>query len=299
MKYALLSLTCILTLALHAQPTISFTFDDGSMGDFGTYKFEDWNEMILRTLDSADVKAIFFVKTAGKDTPRGRQLLRSWDEHGHGIANHTQSHPNFNRPEISAADFERELLRADALIAGYANYTKFFRFPYLKEGNSPEKVDSIRSILAEHGYRNGYVTIDASDWYIDGRLRDRLAQDPQADLTGFRDFYLEHLFDRALYYERLAFEMTGRHVKHTILLHHNLAAALFLDDLIALFEARGWAIASASEAYRDPMFRLSPKHAGESLIWALAKDSDEYEGELRYPAEDGSYEAARMDELGL
>ncbi len=51
MKYALLSLTCILTLALHAQPTISFTFDDGSVGDFGAYEFEDWNEMILRTLD--------------------------------------------------------------------------------------------------------------------------------------------------------------------------------------------------------------------------------------------------------
>ncbi len=193
MKYALLALTCSLSLALCAQPTVSFTFDDGATADYGAYAFDDWNEMILRSLDSAGVRAIFFVKTTGKDTPRGKRLLESWDARGHGIANHTASHPNFNRADIGAARFERELRRADAVIADYANYTKLFRFPYLKEGDTAAEVDSIRGILADRGYRNGYVTIDASDWYIDGRLRARLAQDPHADLTAFRDFYLRRL----------------------------------------------------------------------------------------------------------
>lgn len=54
-------------------------------------------------------------------------------------------------------------------------------------------------------------------------------------------------------------------------------------------------------AYSDPIFDLKPKEitAGESIVWSLAKESGKFEGKLRYPAEDGAYEKAKMDELGL
>lgn len=86
-----------------------------------------------------------------------------------------------------------------------------------------------------------------------------------------------------------------------MLLHHNLSAALFLDDLIALFREKGWDIVPADEAFEDAIFREMPTHvpAGESLIWALAKQSGKYEALLRYPAEDETYERGRMDQLGL
>ncbi|WP_017734030.1 polysaccharide deacetylase family protein [Nafulsella turpanensis] len=143
------------------------------------------------------------------------------------------------------------------------------------------------------------MTIDGSDWYIDSRLRKRLKENPNADLEGFKKFYLEHIFERANYYEDLAFKLTGRHINHTLLLHHNLAAALFVDDLIQMFKGRGWKIISASEAYKDEVFDEQPTHAGESLIWALAKQSGEFEKILRYPAEDSKYEKEKMDKLGL
>ena len=50
----------------------------------------------------------------------------------------------------------------------------------LKEGDSVEKRDGFRALLMKHGYRNGYVTIDASDWYVDQRMRERLS-DSQKD----------------------------------------------------------------------------------------------------------------------
>lgn len=299
MKHIILVLFFSTSLTTLAQPTISFTFDDGNTSNHGNFKFEDWNNMILNTLDSAGINAIFFVKTRGISSEKGKHLLESWDNQGHKIANHTFSHPFFNSEDINAEDFRKELLKADELIKNYSNYVKLFRFPYLKEGNGQSEVDSIRQILKDNGYRNGYVTIDASDWYIDSRLRNRLKQDTEADINDFKAFYLEHLFDRANYYEQLSFEMTGRHINHTLLLHHNLAAALFLDDLIDMFKSKGWNIISADEAYKDPIFEQTPDYAGESLIWALAKDSGKYEGQLRYPAEDSRYEKERMDELGL
>ena len=299
MRYILIGLLLFSFTLSAQQPTLSFTVDDGNLGNSPIYTFEEWNGRLLAALDSAGVQAAFFVRTKDMDSEKGQHLLQSWDAKGHLIANHTYSHPYFNGKDNTARLFEYELLKADSLIKSYNNYTRLFRFPYLKEGNTPEKVDSIRQILKTHNYRNGYVTIDASDWYIDSRLRKRLKENPNADLEPFKQFYVEHLYERALFYESLSYAITGRHIKHTLLLHHNLAAALFLGDLIAFFKEKGWNIVSAKEAFADPVYERIPKHAGEGLIWALAKDTGYYDEQLRYPAEDSRYEKDRMDELGL
>jgi hypothetical protein len=39
--------------------------------------------------------------------------------------------------------------------------------------------------------------------------------------------------------------------------------------------------------------------AGESIVWSLAKEKGVIAKSLRYPAEDGEYENARMNKLGL
>jgi hypothetical protein len=169
----------------------------------------------------------------------------------------------------------------------------------LKEGDTAEKVEMFRALLKKNNYKNGYVTIDASDWYIDSRLRSRLKENPSADISGFRQFYLDHMYNKALYYEDLAYKLTGRHIHHTLLLHHNLTSALFLGDLIALFKEKGWNITDADKAFADEIFQQTPGYAGESIIWALAKASGKYENMIRYPAEDSQYEKEKMDNLGL
>jgi peptidoglycan/xylan/chitin deacetylase (PgdA/CDA1 family) len=289
------------TTLVHAQATISFTFDDGVTDDMPGYTFAKWNQMLLDNLDQANTKVIFFVTGQNKADELGQALVRSWSNRGHRIGNHTYTHPNYGSKEISYEKFAREFLSTDSVISQYPGYIKMFRFPYLKEGDTQAKVDSFRLLLKRNQYRNGHVTIDASDWYINSRLVMRLRKKPRADIEGFKKYYLQHLFERAMYYEDLAFKITGRHINHTLLLHHNLAAALFVDDLIAMFKSKGWKVISAEEAYRDPIFEKQPGNipAGESLIWALAKESGNFEGVLRYPAEDGSYEVSAMDALGL
>lgn len=125
--------------------------------------------------------------------------------------------------------------------------------------------------MIEEEYKNGYVTIDASDWYIDSRLTTRLKQEQNSDIEGFKNYYLQHLFNRAMYYEKLSFELTGRHIKHTLLLHHNLAAALYLDDLLDMFKSKGWKIISADNAFEDSIYSKTPEHTGESLIWSFSQ----------------------------
>jgi peptidoglycan/xylan/chitin deacetylase (PgdA/CDA1 family) len=296
-----IGLSCLVSsfISKKDKPKISFSFDDGSIRDFPNHKNSDWNQQLLNNLKKHNVKAILYVKGSGLDNKKGKAIIKSWDESGHLIGNHTYNHPNYNKTSFN--QFKNELLKNDSLINGYSNYTKFFRFPYLKEGNTSQKRDDFRNFLNTQGYKIGHVTIDASDWYIDSRLTKRLQENPNADISNFKIFYIKHLFERAQYYDSLGISLTGRQINHNLLLHHNLSAALFLNDLIQYFKDHGWEIVDIDKAYQDKFYKQLPKTipAGESLIWALAKLSGKYESTLRYPGEDSRYEKDKMDKLGL
>lgn len=299
MKQFITTIFFLMTMQAFSQSKVSFTFDDGALGDRPNYTFEEWNGMLLEKLKDFNIEAMLFVTGNDKTGAKGNKLLESWNDDGHKIANHTFTHPNYNAKTTTIADFKSDFLKNNKVIESYSNYSKFFRFPYLKEGDTKEKVGAFREFLKSQNYRNGYVTIDASDWYIDSRLVKRLRENPNADISGFRAFYLNHMWERAQFYEKLSFEINGRHISHTLLLHHNLAAALFVDDLIKMFRVKGWEIVSVTEAYKDPIYTEIPSYAGESLIYAQAKDSGKYNANLRYPAEDSKYEKEKMDLLGL
>lgn len=286
-----------------SKPTVSFTFDDGITHGIAGFKFEEWNKMLLSHLEKENLKAVFFVTGENKQDKKGQFLLKSWNDRSHKIANHTFTHPYFNSEKISAHLFENELMQTDSIISKFSNHIKLFRFPYLKEGQNKSKVDSIRNILSQNKYSNGYVTIDASDWYVNQRLIDRIKEKgfEKTDVEKFKDFYIQHILERANYYEKLSYEMNNRHIDHTLLLHHNLTSALYLGDLIKKFKEEGWIVIDADKAYEDKIFEKIPSSdfAGESLIYSLAKQSGKYKDSLRYPAEDGEYEKGKMNKLGL
>jgi hypothetical protein len=171
----------------------------------------------------------------------------------------------------------------------------------LKEGESAAERDAVRTFLKQHGYRIGHVTIDASDWAVDNRLSARLKKEPSADLQPYREFYLTHMWERATYYDDLSRKVLERSVNHTMLVHFNLLNALFLGDLLDMFKKKGWKLIDATEAFKDPVFSAEPQivPAGESIIWALAKQTGRFDSLLRYPGEDSAYENAKMDKMNL
>lgn len=283
---------------LEAQPTVSFTFDDGSLRNKPGYSLEEWNSMLLTHLAEANVKATFFVRGDDKSSAKGKYLLQSWNDSGHQIANHTLTHPNFDKEDVSIEGYKREILANDSVINGYSNYVKLFRFPYLREGNTPAKVGSMRTFLKEIDYRNGHVTIDASDWYISSRLEKALKEDSTLEINKFKAYYIDHILGHALHYDSLAVALTGRQIKHTLLLHHNLAAALFLGELIEAFKMKGWKIISSKEAFKDPIYFREPIASGQSLLYALLKDKSS-DTNYAYPKEAFEYQKNAMDEKGL
>jgi len=295
--------------AKDARPEIAFTFDDPKTDGGAGLSWQLINERILSSLAKRKIKAVLFVCGKRVDSDAGQSLVAAWDRAGHDIGNHSYSHLYFNASggtdsdgsNVTLAAFEADVLKNEPLIRDYRHFVRLFRYPYFKEGDTAEKRDGMRSFLRQRGYRIGRATIDASDWAISRRLESRAQASPSIDLTAYGDFFLQHIWERARFYDSLARRVLNHPVRHTVLLHHNALNAFFLDELIGMFIAKRWRPVDAEWAYADPVYDLQPDilPAGESLIWALAKRAGGFEEELRYPGEDDVYENPKMDALKL
>jgi peptidoglycan/xylan/chitin deacetylase (PgdA/CDA1 family) len=283
-----------------ARPQLALTIDDPTLKLGSILKWQEANSRILKAISEKNVRAALFVCGMRVDDADGAKLLSAWDQAGHLICNHSYSH-KFYGEQTSYADFAVDFLKNEKVIAPYHNRTALFRYPFLKEGDTADKRDRFRALLKERGYRVGHVTIDASDWYVSQRFLDRLAKQPKAPIAPYRDYLVAHLLDRAAFYRQLALDVLGRDIRHTLLMHFNPLNAFVLPEVMSAFEAAGWQWIDASLAFEDPIFRSEPKTvpAGESLVWALAKETGRFEGRLRYPGEDDAYEKPKMDALGL
>lgn len=278
---------------------VAITMDDPNCAATTYLTLEQIDQKILATLTKNHLKIALFVRGACIDSKNGKRLLQRWKKAQHILGNHTYSHLSITN--VALADYIADTLKNEKLLAPYMRVNKLFRFPYLKEGDTKAKRDQFRQFLTKNHYQVGSVTIDASDWYISSRLEARLAHNPNIDITPYKKYYLRHIWNRAQYYDQLARAVLGRSPKHTLLIHHNLLNALFLDDLIQMFKSKGWQVINANEAFKDPIFKIQPSilPAGESLIWALARQAKRFDKQLRYPGEDESYEKEAMDKLGL
>jgi hypothetical protein len=275
--------------------------DDPSVNMSSHMDWTEANRRILDALGKRNLSAALFVCGMRVDQPEGGKLLSAWDDAGHMLCNHSYSHHNLNSPRVSYDDFAADFLRDEPIITPYRHRASFFRYPGLKEGDTAEKRDRFRALLKQHGYRIGHVTVDASDWYVDDRMQQKLKQNSALQLEPYRDYLVAHLLNRASYYRQLAVDVLGREIRHTLLVHYKMINALFLGDVMAAFEKGGWEWIDAKRAFEDPIFLREPNTipAGESLVWALASETGRFKDRLRYPGEDDVYEKPRMDELGL
>lgn len=281
------------------SPSIAVTIDDFDLTNTPLLSGKDRDTAIRSALRRHGVKAGGFVAGKYVDDELSPRVLARWSDDGHIIGNHTFSHRYYSGQNADA--LMNDILKCEALLAGYSGFRKLFRFPYLAEGKTAEGRDAIRRLLKRHGYRNGHVTIDTSDWYIDNRLKERLKTEPRSPVGPYRRFYLNHIWERASYYDDLAQSLFGHSIDHTILLHHRLTTGLFLDDMLSMFKERGWRLVDAEHTFASQVFDMEPNAlpAGQSLVWSAAKADGRFEKSLRYPGEDGEYEASKMDAMRL
>lgn len=296
---------CLIAAALPvAAQTVALTFDDGPrLTTTPRMTPVERNKAMLDALSKHGVKAALFVTSGfGADRPEGLALARAWGSAGHAIGNHTVTHPDLHLEKTTLKAYQDEILACDQVIAPLPGYRKWFRYTFLREGNTPEKRDGMRNFLKGIGYRNAYVSLDTSDWRLEAKLIEVLEKDAKAELAPIRQAYLDHIAQRMDAYRELSQKLQGRDIAQVMLMHHNLINALWLDDVIAMVKAKGWKIVSPDEAFADPVYQLQPERpaAGQSLLISMARSL----GMGRFPGwerlhDDGDYEIAALRAKGL
>lgn len=258
----------------HAQKRIALTFDDVPRGTGAFLSSDQRTEALIAALRRAGVRqAAFFVNPGkieqGDDT--GPRHIHAYVAAGHVIANHGYSHLHLNA--TPTAEYLADIDRAHAWLEGRRGYRNWFRFPFLDEGwRDKPKRDAVRAGLRRRGLRNGYVTVDGSDWNIEALAVAAMKAGKPIDLAALRTLYVETMVEAANFYDRLAVKAIGRSPAHVLLLHETDIAALFVEDLVAALRADGWEIVTADAAYADPIGKLMPDTpvANGTLIEAAA-----------------------------
>lgn len=264
---------CILSFRCPAQPLrqMAITIDDLPLAYGGALTFEQRSaafRQVLDVLDQFGVKATGFVIAEGINA-QTRPLLDEFVKRGHQLGNHTFRHLNLT--ETSAQAYSRDIARADQVLKPWLTVPKYFRYPYLRQGNTAVKKDSVSAFLGQAGYTIAPVTIDNDEWVYNRDFIEasQLANKKSADRVG--EAYLLHMNEKAQYFEQLAQTKVGRPVRHILLLHMNYLNAQYLADLLSSYRSSGWTFIPLSEALKDPLYQLPDAHVGEKGLSLLER----------------------------
>ena len=173
-------------------------------------------------------------------------FLQQFLDAGLSLGNHTYSHYNLNQK--SADKYIADIDRADKILTPVLTTPKYFRYPYLAEGNKKTK-PLVQEYLAEHRYTIAPVTIDSKDFAFNEQLYKIPFRSRVAYIEKFKSRYLAFIWKQTLLAEKRA---NGKPVKQILLIHANLLNSYLLKDVIQMYKQNGYTFISLAQALENP-----------------------------------------------
>lgn len=237
---------------------------------------------IMNALIKHEVPATGFV-IGGSIEKDQWQLLQQFHDEGFVIANHTYSHANLNR--TSAEQYIKDIDRADKLLAPLMKQTKYFRYPYLADGQGSKK-QQVLDYLAENNYVIAPVTIDSKDFKFNAELLAIHWRSRPQHLDRIKKRYLSYIWQQTLRAERISDKKYGKPMPQILLIHANLLNSHTLDDLIQMYKDNGYTFVSLDKAMSE--YRRAESEANAKSRETGTMDTEKT-GTEEWPEEDWSY----------
>jgi peptidoglycan-N-acetylglucosamine deacetylase len=295
MKRIVLALALMGVPAL-AAPDVAFTFDDlpaHAPLPPGISRVQVAKETIA-ALKAAKMPPVYGLVNAAlmAGEPQSAPVLKLWREAGNPLGNHTWSHPGLS--SMTAEAFKAEIIRNEPVLAELAGKTDWhwFRYPYLDEGDTPQKRAEVRSILAGRGYKLATVTMGFGDWQYSEPYARCAAKKDKAAIARMDKMYLKAAEASITYSRGLSKTLYGRDIPYVLLLHIGAFEARALPGLIALYKSKGFKFVTLEQAEADPYYKAftdpgqpsPPKNMEEVMAgrgMAVPPLPDIYTAELR------------------
>ena len=216
---------------------------------------------MLEVLRKHGVPQVYGFVNAGQldDDPTSMSILQEWLQQGYPLGNHTYSHMDLN--EVTAQQYIADIDKNDEIlqrIAGEYNY-KYFRYPYLREGNTWSKHNKIKAHLRQTGYKIAPVSVEFFDWaWVDTYARCASRYNPEA-IKRLEEKYVSYAVRQLKSANSMAQRLFKRPIKHILLLHIGEFSALMLDRVLLAYEAAGVHYISLDDAVKDPVYKKEPR----------------------------------------
>ncbi len=264
---------------------------------------EDIARKMTAVLKKHSVPDPYAFINAGKVDVLGESAgtLKIWQEAGFPFGNHTYLHTGLNKQ--TAAEFSKEIEQNEPMLRRLSGEKDwhYFRYPFLREGETLEKRNAVRKYLADHGYKIAQVTIDFEDWsWNDPYARCKEKGDEKA-MSWLEKTYLqnatEHL-ERARILQKGLFK---REIPHVLLLHIGAFDAEMLDKLLTAYEKNGVKFVSLVQAEKDEVYAVDPGIAakwGSELTYQILNARGKKLKDVGLMKYDG-YPAAQLEKICL
>jgi peptidoglycan/xylan/chitin deacetylase (PgdA/CDA1 family) len=252
----------------NAHPVIAITFDD--LPQVGILPAAEDAVSVAKALVS-ELKANHLEGTYGfvnadklPGRPGAPQALQIWLDAGMNIGNHTFSHMRLTTNTVEA--FEQDIAQDEPVLKqdGQGRDWRWFRYPYLEEGETVEKRHAVRNYLREHGYRVAQVTLQFADYeWNDAYSRCRTEGD-EAAIVKLKQTYLEAAAEDIRVGREEEEMVFGREIPDILLLHETPFTTLVLPNLLELLRADGFVFASLAQVESDSAYAEDPDAGSQS-----------------------------------
>jgi peptidoglycan-N-acetylglucosamine deacetylase len=249
-----------------SQARVALTFDDlPSHGPLpqGMTRV-DVAKSIIETLRKHNAPPTYGFINAKKvdDRPADAEVLRLWRAAGFPLGNHAFSHMDLHANTAEA--FEADVLANEPalrLLMGDRNW-HWFRYPYLREGDTPEKYRTVRALLSKHGYRVAQVTLDFNDYAYNDPYARCLARNDADAIAWLMQSYLDRASQSLTRGQDAARAIFGRDINHVMLLHIGGFETVMLPRLLELLQEREFVLTTLEDAQADSAYETVPDRQG-------------------------------------
>ena len=181
-------------------------------------------------------------------------VLRAWRDAGNPLGNHTWSHMNLDANPLDA--FERDVARNEPLVSELMKNEDWhwFRFPFLVEGNTPEKKNGIRSYLGKHGYKIAGVTMSFGDYLWNEPYARCKTKEDEKSVRRLEASYLRAAKSSADYSREMSNRLFHRDIPYVLLMHVGAFDAQMLPRLLAVYQKQGFQFVTLEQAESDKFY---------------------------------------------
>lgn len=187
--------------------------------------------------------------------PESAPALALWRQHGQPLGNHTWSH--LNLAEATPERFQAEIARNEPMLKGLMGGKdwRWFRYPYLSEGDTVEKRLAVRAWLAANRYKIASVTMSFGDYAFNDPYARCAAMNDQAAIAELERRYLDGaaaVADRA---RAMSQALHGDDIPYVLLMHGGAFDARMAPRLFKLYQDRGFGFTTLEAAQAHPFYR--------------------------------------------